>query len=443
MSPHIPSPRRAARRRFLVALIMTAMAATVFTVAAPATRAEAATTLVNPVGGTIWGYWNWRCYSSDPAEKHEGIDIGGNGGAIVQPAAPGTVAAVAKQNWGWGNHVIIDHADGWRTIYAHLRDGSIPATLKKGSKVTLSTTIGRVGETGAAYGEHLHLEILRNGVNVTSQARAALCKNWFADGATIRVDPLATRTAFSDHDFDGRSDLIAIPNGSATPVFHPGVGNGRFAPNAVVGGSWAAARLATAGDFNGDGVADVMMVRADGNIYQYAGLGTGRSYAAPVKVGSGWSGVNLIEGGDLDGDGRTDIIARRSDGSLSAYFSNGRGFGRTVSMSTSKGWGQSRFIVAGHFTADDRIDLVTVNTNGNVYRYAGTGSGTVGGPTQIATGWSGMTFVTGGADYTRDRYGDLYARKSDGTLWLYPGRNTGVGSAVRMGTDWNGARLIL
>ncbi|MFW6219415.1 MAG: M23 family metallopeptidase [bacterium] len=86
---------------------------------------------------------------------HDGIDISANIGTPVYASAQGTVQKVLYSRYGYGNRVIIRHAYGFETLYAHL--GKI--TVKKGQWVDKNQKIGTVGNTGTSTGPHLHYEI--------------------------------------------------------------------------------------------------------------------------------------------------------------------------------------------------------------------------------------------------------------------------------------------
>ena len=99
---------------------------------------------------------------------HLGIDIDGCGrdGAPVVAAASGQVVLAAWDDWGLGNQVIIQHADGSRTLYGHLSD----IRVVQGQYVAQGEAVGGVGNTGYAYGgcggAHLHFELWIGGVPV-------------------------------------------------------------------------------------------------------------------------------------------------------------------------------------------------------------------------------------------------------------------------------------
>ena len=87
---------------------------------------------------------------------HEGVDIAAPSGVPVLAAADGVVVA-AGQDGGYGRYVQVVHAEGIRTIYAHL--GAIDADVKPGAVVKIGAPIARVGSSGSSTGPHLHFEI--------------------------------------------------------------------------------------------------------------------------------------------------------------------------------------------------------------------------------------------------------------------------------------------
>lgn len=98
---------------------------------------------------------------------HEGTDFGrpfisyqSVDGLPVQAPAAGTVVRTGRIGK-FGNTVVLErdhHGRKVTDIFAHLQDGSIPATLKPGTQVFFGDTIGRVGATGGNYHPHLHYE---------------------------------------------------------------------------------------------------------------------------------------------------------------------------------------------------------------------------------------------------------------------------------------------
>ncbi|WP_231606239.1 M23 family metallopeptidase [Salinibacterium sp. NK8237] len=89
-------------------------------------------------------------------EFHGGIDIMAAEGSDIIAASPGTVESVTYGG-GWGRHVIIDHGNGIKTLYAHMIEGS--EAVVAGQWVAAGTVLGSVGNTGYSTFPHLHFEV--------------------------------------------------------------------------------------------------------------------------------------------------------------------------------------------------------------------------------------------------------------------------------------------
>lgn len=85
---------------------------------------------------------------------HPGVDLATKIGEPVHVVAAGKVEYVARDRFGYGNHVIVNHGE-YQTLYGHLSK----IEVKEGQEVTKETEIGLVGSTGHSSGPHLHLEI--------------------------------------------------------------------------------------------------------------------------------------------------------------------------------------------------------------------------------------------------------------------------------------------
>ena len=92
---------------------------------------------------------------------HKAIDIANKGGSTILAADSGTVIGAGwLDGYGYGNRIIIDHGNGYVTLYAHLST----VQVKAGQKVNRGDLIGRMGSTGRSTGTHLHFEIRQGGV---------------------------------------------------------------------------------------------------------------------------------------------------------------------------------------------------------------------------------------------------------------------------------------
>jgi len=96
-------------------------------------------------------------YDYAPSANHYGIDIGGSIGDPVSTVDNGVVVYAGWNDWGYGNMIVVDHGEGWQSLYAHL--STVEVTC--GQEVYSGDIIGSVGDTGMADGPHLHFE-LRN-----------------------------------------------------------------------------------------------------------------------------------------------------------------------------------------------------------------------------------------------------------------------------------------
>lgn len=92
---------------------------------------------------------------------HQGIDIRANEGASVLAASEGIVVKASLEG-NWGNLVVIQHTDGYETLYAHLKNFKVA----KNQKVKQGEIIGYAGKTGQATGPHLHYELRHQGKNI-------------------------------------------------------------------------------------------------------------------------------------------------------------------------------------------------------------------------------------------------------------------------------------
>lgn len=98
--------------------------------------------------------------------NHDGIDIGGTGGNLNGQAADsiggGKVTEVGYDENGYGNYVVVDHGDGYTSLYGHLQK----ATVKQGDTVSAGQQVGVIGSTGSSSAPHLHLRVHKNGQSI-------------------------------------------------------------------------------------------------------------------------------------------------------------------------------------------------------------------------------------------------------------------------------------
>lgn len=113
---------------------------------------------VQPVKATLTSTFGQRTHPiTGKTSFHYGIDLAAPEGTPIDSLADGTVRETGDGSY--GNYIIVDHADGFSTLYAHCSK----LIAKKGDEIKAGQKIAEVGATGNATGNHLHLEVWRDG----------------------------------------------------------------------------------------------------------------------------------------------------------------------------------------------------------------------------------------------------------------------------------------
>ena len=89
---------------------------------------------------------------------HTGMDFSAKSGTPIYATGDGKISKLRKSRRGYGNHVIIDHGYGYKTLYAHMQK----YIVHKGQKVKRGEVIGYVGNTGTSVAPHLHYEVIKD-----------------------------------------------------------------------------------------------------------------------------------------------------------------------------------------------------------------------------------------------------------------------------------------
>lgn len=119
----------------------------------------------DPVSGGAVGYGTFIYPSNNhylsgfdysPETNHSGIDLAGNEGEAVYASDAGVIVYAGWNDYGYGNMIMIDHGNGFQTLYAHLSALNVGC----GQSVGQGEVIGAIGNTGRSSGAHLHFEIM-------------------------------------------------------------------------------------------------------------------------------------------------------------------------------------------------------------------------------------------------------------------------------------------
>jgi hypothetical protein len=95
-------------------------------------------------------------YDYAPEANHPAIDIGAFINDPVYAVDSGVVVYAGWNDWGYGNVIVIDHGNGWQSLYAHLNAINVGC----GAFVYQGDYIGAIGVTGNSTGPHLHFELM-------------------------------------------------------------------------------------------------------------------------------------------------------------------------------------------------------------------------------------------------------------------------------------------
>lgn len=272
-----------------------------------------------------------------------------------------------------------------------------------------------------------------------------------ATNSTIYLDDIEVYTCSAasktrgDFDGDGIADLLTV-NAAGDLQLWPGTGDLRLKSPLLAGSGWGTATwLGSPGDLNGDGRADLMARFSDGRLMAYYGDGTGHFGLGAKQVGSGWNGMTaIVPMADLDGDGNFDVLGRDAAGNLRRYWFRADG---TMAGGTIVGTGFEGFtslFTMGDFDGDGRWDVTGIMANGDMKVYTTLATGALWGWGQkIGVGWA-FRQVSSSGDADKNGHSDVLALGWDGRISGYPVLGGGKwGPTVTTGVGFGGFKLIL
>ncbi len=256
---------------------------------------------LDPKYNYITSYFGYDAFRGG---NHYGIDIAdkGIGGADIYAVQDGLVIA-ANNNGGWsnglGNYVVIDHGNGYCTLYAHCYEVYVAA----GDSVKRGDTIAAVGTTGWSTGNHLHFEIRKDGVAIDPLSFP------YGDVTPIKFDSFeaALKYAFENAGEPAIPDYIAQPidceSGTGVCVYSDYSEYTSDTPNADVFAADAGEIIFANYTDEADKVCIAIM--HDGYVTVYRGLSS-YTYEAGEHVHMGWVIGKADDEGKIRFELRTD-----------------------------------------------------------------------------------------------------------------------------------------
>jgi hypothetical protein len=267
------------------------------------------------------------------------------------------------------------------------------------------------------------------------EARTDDLSDWIRAGVATVPDGLREPVT-GEFNRDGIEDLIAA-DAAGNLWLHPGTKTrNAYGDRVRIGSGWGVMREFAVGKVNRDAYDDLVVIETSTNIqWLYPGTAAGGVFGARVQIGAGWStDLRDVAIGKVDRDQYDDLlVVKSSTQQLLLYRGNATGGSFSAAVVYGSGWGCCKEVSLGSVNNDDYDDLLTVVTStGAVNIYPGTAAGTQFGPGVDAgagTGWgsrSGLTPIVLG----QEKRAGILAKDNSGALLLFTVRD---GKAI----DWS------
>lgn len=242
------------------------------------------------------------------------------------------------------------------------------------------------------------------------------------------------------------TDLLARERATGRLYVYHGNGRGGFAGRTQVGQGWGMmSQIIGAGDFDGDGIRDIIGVqRSNGLLWLYPGNGR-LGFGPGKRIGNGWGHIIAMAGGhDLTGDGHPDLAGVLRDGTVKIYPGNGRG-GFLSAITTGAGHPNADALaLPGDVTHDGFPDIVIRDGGtGEMVTLAGNGRGRTLATSSWGRGWNVMPQIMSGYGWTSRTGAGILAIGHDGVMNRYDAkRNITLAAGIQSSVDTAAAKLV-
>ncbi|HET8971003.1 MAG TPA: SpoIID/LytB domain-containing protein, partial [Candidatus Nanopelagicales bacterium] len=234
-----------------------------------------------------------------------------------------------------------------------------------------------------------------------------------------------------------RADLLLVVGGDLRrhPISKTSLGAGQTIDHGY--GSFT--HVVNAGDWNGDGYADVIARSSRKRLILYRGTTAG-SFDGGVDLGIRSDHRSVTGVGDVNGDRYPDLMVINTSNHAYLIYGNGRtGIKSTARLAGS--WsGRDSLRGAGDFNGDQRLDVIT-RVGDRLYVHLGTRSHGFASPRLIGSGLADVSTIAVVGDVDGDRHSDVVARLRDGRLRLYRSTGTRLVASTTYAGSFRGTRF--
>ncbi|MEL4358337.1 MULTISPECIES: FG-GAP-like repeat-containing protein [unclassified Luteococcus] len=246
-----------------------------------------------------------------------------------------------------------------------------------------------------------------------------------------------TSNHHGDFTNDRVADVVALSQGQIVtyrtvsgPALANAVGTGARGVNSAY--TW----VGKANDMDHNGATDLLARDSSGTLWQQRMMGNNRAGFATI-IGYGFNDAKDITVlNDVNGDGAAELLVIRKDNRLTRQ--SVRPVRVSDPVTIGQNFGKMREIFSvGDFSGDGRADLLAINTDGNLYRYTLDSRARITATTVVGHGWTNFSQVYSPGDLNRDGRRDMVGVRRDGNLYYYANLGNGRwGKAKQIGQHW-------